>query len=85
LDTLEEYLKTSPEDVSNPTYNDRFPGKSTCAIITAMPYHWFSKWRDEPVLHRGMEYEMLKKSVVDKMVAQVRFGERSSGKESRRV
>ena len=83
---MEEYLKTEPEDVNSvtpplmfisfpstkdPTYNARFPGKSTCAVITATPYEWFSKWRDEPVLHRGMEYEMIKKSLVNKMTAQV--------------
>ena len=85
-ETMEEYLSKSPEDVGNeppplmflsfpsakdPTYNERYPGKSTCVIITATPYKWFEQWKEEKVLHRGQDYEDFKNSIAEQMWAQV--------------
>lgn len=79
LDELGDgYLKLSPEEVEksrvplmflsfpsakDPTYNTRYPGKSTCAIITVAPYEWFENWKDEKVMHRGDDYQGLKMAI----------------------
>lgn len=86
--TIEDYLKTKPEDVGfkcppllfisfpstkDPTYEQRYPGKSTCAIVTATSYEWFEQWKDEPTLRRGSDYEDYKKSIGNMLWEQVRF------------
>lgn len=40
----------------DPTFNTRYPGKSTCAVVTVTPYEWFEEWKDEKVQHRGPDY-----------------------------
>ena len=85
-ENLETYLNTDLEDVGriapplmflsfpstkDPTYNDRYPGKSTCAIVTVTPYEWFKQWKDEKALHRGDDYEGFKNSIGELMWQQV--------------
>ena len=41
----------------DPTFAERFPGTSTCQIITLASFDWFSQWKDGRVMHRGKEYE----------------------------
>ena len=82
----DKYMKLSPEEAEkspvpllflsfpstkDPTYNDRYPGKSTCAIITVAPYEWFENWTDEKVMHRGDDYEGLKMAIGRQMWNQV--------------
>lgn len=87
LDKLfDEYLNLSPEDIEksvvpllflsfpstkDPTYNERCPGKSTCAIITVAPYEWFEQWKEERVMHRGEDYQSLKMAIGRQMWNQV--------------
>ena len=51
---------TSAKD---PTFNVRYPGKSTCTIITYTPYEWFEEWKDNKVMHRGEDYNSLKMEI----------------------
>lgn len=44
------------------TYQDRYPGKSTCALVTFSNIEWFREWDDQPVRKRGNEYLDLKTS-----------------------
>lgn len=44
----------------DPTYQDRFPGKSTCEIVTVSPHHWYKEWENERVMHRGEDYTAIK-------------------------
>lgn len=44
----------------DPTYQDRFPGKSTCEIVTVSPHHWYKEWENERVMHRGEDYTGIK-------------------------
>lgn len=75
---LEEYIALSPEEAAkvpppliflsfpstkDPTFNDRFPGKSTCAVVTVSPHRWFQGWEKERVMHRGQDYQGLKMAV----------------------
>lgn len=85
---MDDYLKTKLEDVGTKcppllfisfpstkdlTYEQRFPGKSTCVIVTATPYEWFEQWKEEPALHRGGDYEGFKKSIAAKMWEKVMY------------
>lgn len=55
----------------DPTWNERFPGKSTCEVVSLAEYDWFSKWKDEKVMHRGKEYEAIKQRIGKRMWEQV--------------
>ncbi len=85
-ETCEKYLALSSEEAAtnpppllflsfpstkDPTYAQRYPGKSTCAIITVTPYEWFQEWKDERVMHRGDDYEGLKMAIGRQMWNQV--------------
>ena len=75
---LEDIAKTPPPllfvsfpSTKDPTYAQRYPGKSTCAIITVGPYEWFKEWKDERVMHRGEDYVGLKTAIGRQMWNQV--------------
>ena len=69
---LDKFFTLSPEDASrstapyvfasfpstiDPTYNDRYPGKSACSLFAPSRYEWFAKWKG----HREEEeYHALK-------------------------
>ncbi len=84
--TYEKYISLTPEEAAttpppllflsfpsakDPTYAQRYPGKSTCVIITIAPYEWFQTWTDERVMHRGDDYEGLKMAIGRHMWNQV--------------
>lgn len=87
VDTIvKEYMALSPEEArvtdvpllflsfpsaKDPTFNTRYPGKTTCAIITITPYEWFEDWKDEKALHRGEDYKGLKMDIANRMWHQV--------------
>ena len=83
---LKKYISLSPDEArsapvpllflsfpsaKDPTYNLRYPGKSTCAIVTVAPFEWFEEWKDERVMHRGNEYNTLKHDIATQMWHQV--------------
>ena len=83
---LQKYISLPPEEArcaevpllflsfpstKDPTYNTRYPGKTTCAIITVTPYEWFEEWKDNKVMHRGEDYHSLKTDIANKMWEQV--------------
>ncbi|XP_064108967.1 LOW QUALITY PROTEIN: all-trans-retinol 13,14-reductase-like [Macrobrachium nipponense] len=45
----------------DPEWNKKYPGKTTMALVTFIPYEWFSDWENERVMKRGDEYESIKK------------------------
>ncbi|XP_013411802.1 putative all-trans-retinol 13,14-reductase [Lingula anatina] len=51
----------------DPTWEERYPGKSTCEVVTLLPWEWFSKWENERVMKRGEEYEELKNKIGQRM------------------
>ncbi len=55
----------------DPTWNERFPGKSTCEIVSLAAYDWFAKWKDEKVMHRGEDYEEIKQRIGKRMWEQI--------------
>ncbi|NWH41313.1 RETST reductase, partial [Chloropsis hardwickii] len=61
---------TSPS-AKDPTWEMRYPGKSTLAIVTFAKYEWFEEWKDKQVHKRGDDYEDLKKTFVDAIMQTV--------------
>ena len=55
----------------DPTYSERYPGKSTCALVTVTPYEWFKQWKEGKVQHRGDDYNDLKTQLAETMWHQV--------------
>ncbi|XP_078572012.1 all-trans-retinol 13,14-reductase-like isoform X2 [Branchiostoma floridae x Branchiostoma japonicum] len=49
------------------TWKNRYPGKSTCVIITFTPYEWWEEWQDKRVMKRGKEYDGLKDAIAQQM------------------
>jgi all-trans-retinol 13,14-reductase len=45
------------------TWKKRFPGVSNCVMISDGLWEWFEKWAQEPVHHRGKDYEELKEKL----------------------
>jgi len=83
---LHDYLALSREDALNthllllfvsfpsakdPTWEDRYPGKSSCIIITLSSLSWFEEWKDEKVKKRGSVYNGLKSSFTNQAWTQV--------------
>jgi len=83
---MNDYLKLSCEDAvdsdipllfvsfpssKDPTWNARYPGKSTCAIVTFSNYKWFDEWKNNPCKRRGVEYDNLKNAFADQAWSQV--------------
>lgn len=50
----------------DPTWNERYPGKSNCTIVTLVNWDWFESWKDERVMKRGNDYEALKMRLGEK-------------------
>ena len=63
---LENYfpmLFISFPSTKDPMWEERFPGKSTCLIISGGSYKWFEEWKDSTTQHRGKDYEATKKEL----------------------
>ncbi len=52
----------------DPSWEERYPGKSTIDIITAMPYAVFKEWEGSPWKKRGEEYEALKERIAKRLL-----------------
>lgn len=50
----------------DPTWEERFPGKSNCTIITLADFKWFQKWEERRVMKRGEDYEKVKMRLAEK-------------------
>jgi len=55
----------------DPTFQERYPGKSVCTTVTLANWEWFSQWEKERVLKRGEDYESVKMAIGRKMWEQV--------------
>ncbi|MEM1258635.1 MAG: NAD(P)/FAD-dependent oxidoreductase [Bacteroidota bacterium] len=55
----------------DPSWEERYPGKSTIDIITAMPYDVFKEWKDTPWKKRGEAYEQLKERIAQRLLAEL--------------
>ena len=52
----------------DPTWSERYPGKSTIEMVVPAPFHWFKKWQDKPWQKRGHDYQDLKSDMTQKLL-----------------
>ncbi|KAM6202364.1 all-trans-retinol 13,14-reductase [Rhynchocyon petersi] len=55
----------------DPTWEQRFPDRSTMIVLLPAAYEWFEEWHEEPQGKRGSDYEALKKTFVEASVSAV--------------
>lgn len=55
----------------DPSWNDRYPGRSTMEVVGFAPFAWFKSWQDRPWLKRGEEYNEYKKVLADRLMKRV--------------
>ncbi|KAJ1091610.1 hypothetical protein NDU88_004727 [Pleurodeles waltl] len=55
----------------DPTWEQRFPGRSTVTVLTFAPYEWFEEWKDLNVKKRGVDYDSLKNTFTESMLETV--------------
>ncbi|XP_077979087.1 all-trans-retinol 13,14-reductase-like [Glandiceps talaboti] len=81
-ETCKEYMAQSAEEAGenpipllfmsfpsakDPTWEQRYPGKSTCAVVTLSNWEWFQKWENERVMKRGEDYNKIKDAIAERM------------------
>ncbi|XP_016057274.1 PREDICTED: all-trans-retinol 13,14-reductase [Miniopterus natalensis] len=59
------FLFIASSSAKDPTWEDRFPGRSTMIVLVPTPYEWFEEWREEPKGKRSSDYETLKTSFAE--------------------
>ncbi|XP_065662016.1 all-trans-retinol 13,14-reductase isoform X3 [Hydra vulgaris] len=50
----------------DPSWNERYPGKSNCTIVTFANWEWFGQWENEKKRKRGKEYEEIKMRIAER-------------------
>ncbi|XP_069178023.1 all-trans-retinol 13,14-reductase-like [Procambarus clarkii] len=63
LDADVPHVFLSFPSTKDPEWKKKFPGKTTMALVTLIPYHWMEEWENKPVMKRGDEYESLKNTL----------------------
>lgn len=53
------------------SWEQRYPGKSVCTVVTIVNWNWFQEWEEERVMHRGDGYNSVKDAIAKKMWEQV--------------
>lgn len=59
------FLIIAPSSAKDPTWEDRFPDRSTVVLLAPTRYEWFAEWREEACGKRSSDYENLKSSFVE--------------------
>ena len=54
----------------DPSWESRYPGRSTITIVSFGPYSWFQDWSEKSVKKRGTEYDSLKNALGQQLVDQ---------------
>jgi len=52
----------------DPTFGERFPGRSTIELIVPVPYAWFARWGDTRWHKRGAEYDDFKARLTSRLL-----------------
>jgi all-trans-retinol 13,14-reductase len=55
----------------DPSWDSRYPGKSTIDVITLLPYESFAKWEGTSWKKRGKSYDVLKESISKRLLEQL--------------
>jgi all-trans-retinol 13,14-reductase len=49
----------------DPTWEDRFPDRSTMILLVPTAFEWFEEWQEEPQGKRGTDYEKVKNTFIE--------------------
>lgn len=60
-------LFVSFPSAKDPTFETRFPGRSTVEIITFVPYDWFARWEETRWAKRGADYDLVKARFTERL------------------
>ncbi|HET8848911.1 MAG TPA: NAD(P)/FAD-dependent oxidoreductase, partial [Marinobacter sp.] len=52
----------------DPTFETRYPGRSTIEIVAPGPYEWYAEWADQPWGKRGEAYEAMKEAYAQRLL-----------------
>lgn len=52
----------------DPTFNERYPNRSTIEIVAPCPWEWVEQWADKPWGKRGDDYEALKERFAQRLL-----------------
>lgn len=63
------FVYLSFPSAKDPSWNERYPGKSTIDMIVPAPYTWFEKWHGSKWQKRSSEYQDYKQAVTEKLLA----------------
>ncbi|XP_046452890.1 all-trans-retinol 13,14-reductase-like isoform X2 [Daphnia pulex] len=55
----------------DPSWESRYPGRSTITVVSFAPYSWFAQWSDLTVKKRGDEYDSLKNAIGQQIIDQI--------------
>jgi all-trans-retinol 13,14-reductase len=55
----------------DPTFSDRYPGRSTIEIIAPVPYALFERWAETEWKRRGEGYDALKQALAARLLAEL--------------
>ncbi|XP_017373447.1 all-trans-retinol 13,14-reductase [Cebus imitator] len=65
------FLFISSSSAKDPTWENRFPDRSTMIVLIPGTYVWFEEWQAEPKGKRGSDYETFKSSFVEASMSAV--------------
>jgi all-trans-retinol 13,14-reductase len=51
----------------DPTFHQRYPGRSTIEVIAPASYGWFAQWADTRWKKRGAGYDLLKQGLAERL------------------
>ena len=51
----------------DPTFHQRYPGRSTIEVVAPAPYGWFAQWADTRWKKRGADYDQLKQGLARRL------------------
>ena len=52
----------------DPTFNERYPNRSTIEIVAPCSWEWVQQWADKPWGKRGDDYEALKERFAQRLL-----------------
>ena len=64
-------LYLSFPSAKDPSFAQRYPGRATMEVVSMAKWEWFERWRETKWQKRGGEYDALKRSLTERMLAAV--------------
>jgi all-trans-retinol 13,14-reductase len=55
----------------DPTFAQRYPGRSTIEVVAPVPYRWFERWAGTRWRHRGADYDEFKRDLSARLLEEL--------------